>query len=103
MRWDHRPEADLWTARSLMAAASLDDELAADVPADITTWCPGYEDASLDDRRAFWVGIFSALAKHESTWNPKASGGGGAWIGLTQISPQTARAYGCEATTTAAL
>jgi hypothetical protein len=103
MRWDHRPEADLWTARSLMAAASLDEELAEDVPADIATWCPGYEDATLDERRAFWVGIFSALAKHESTWNPKAAGGGGRWIGLTQISPQTARAYGCEATTAAEL
>ena len=103
MRWDHRPEAEVWTSRSLVAAAKLDDELADTVPADIETWCPGYEDASVEDRRAFWVGIFSALAKHESTWNPKASGGGGAWIGLTQISPSTARMYGCEATTSAAL
>lgn len=103
MRWDHRPEADVWTERSLVAAERLDDELADEVPADIETWCPGYEDASHEDRRAFWVGIFSALAKHESTWNPKASGGGGAWIGLTQISPATARMYGCEATTTAEL
>lgn len=103
MRWDHRPEADVWTQRSLVAAAHLDEELAETVPADIETWCPGYEDASIEDRRAFWVGIFSALAKHESTWNPKASGGGGAWIGLTQISPATARQYGCEARTTAQL
>ncbi|QYZ71763.1 lytic transglycosylase domain-containing protein [Neotabrizicola shimadae] len=103
MRWDHRPEAEVWTSRSLVAAAKLDDELAETVPADIETWCPGYEDASIEDRRAFWVGIFSALAKHESTWNPKASGGGGAWIGLTQISPATARQYGCEANSTAEL
>ena len=45
----------------------------------------------------------SALAKHESTWNPQASGGGGRWIGLLQIAPSTAKYYGCDATTTAEL
>ena len=48
------------------------------------------------ERRAFWAGLFSALAKHESTWNPEAKGGGGRWIGLMQIAPDTARAYDCD-------
>jgi hypothetical protein len=103
MRWDHRDEAPDWTARTLMAVAEEDHRLSARVPADITTWCPGYATASLPERRAFWVGMLSALAKHESTWNPRASGGGGRWIGLTQIAPSTARFYRCEARTPAAL
>ena len=103
MRWDHRREATQWTGRTLVAVAGEDAKLSGAVPADITTWCPGYPTASLAERRLFWVGLLSALAKHESTWNPKASGGGGRWIGLTQIAPSTARQYGCSARSTAAL
>ncbi len=103
MRWDHRPEAAAWTRAALLAVTEQDTVLAARVPADIATWCPAYEKASLPDRRAFWVGLLSALAKHESTWNPAAAGGGGRWIGLMQISPQTARAQGCAARSAAAL
>lgn len=97
MRWDHRPEAAEWTAETLQAVAQHDAELAAAIPADIERWCPGYEEASLPERRAFWAGLLSATAKHESTWNPRAAGGGGKYIGLMQISPSTARTYGCEA------
>jgi hypothetical protein len=103
MRWDHRPEAQIWTTEALASLARHDDRLAQSVPADIAQWCPGYPRAGLADRRAFWAGIFSALAKHESTWNPRASGGGGLWIGLVQIDPRTARAYGCDARSAAAL
>ncbi len=38
----------------------------------------------------------SALAKHESTYNPRASGGGGRWLGLMQIAPATWRSYDCS-------
>lgn len=103
MRWDHRPEAAEWTARSLAAIAAQDATLAAQVPADIETWCPGYEENGLADRRAFWAGMLSAVAKYESSWNPTASGGGGRYIGLMQISPGSARNYGCTATSAGAL
>ena len=103
MRWDHRPEAPEWTAATLSAVARHDAVLAQDVPSDIGAWCPGYAKASVEERRAFWAALLSALAKHESTWNPKASGGGGRWIGLTQIAPGTARGHGCDATTVSAL
>jgi hypothetical protein len=103
MRWDHRQEAPEWTGLTLVAVAGEDEKLADDVPADIAAWCPGYPTATLAERRLFWVGLLSALAKHESTWNPRASGGGGKWIGLTQIAPSTARQYGCEARSSAAL
>lgn len=97
MRWDHRPEAAIWTASTMSAVAAQDSDLAATVPGDIATFCPGYTDAPLGQRRAFWVGLLSATAKYESGHNPKASGGGGRYIGLMQISPRTAQHYGCEA------
>jgi hypothetical protein len=103
MHWDHRAEGEDWTGRTLLAVAAEDAKLAARVPADIDSWCPGYRDATLAERRAFWVGVLSALAKHESTWNPRAVGGGGRWVGLTQIAPATARQYGCAARTSAEL
>jgi hypothetical protein len=103
MRWDHRPEAANWTNISMNMIAANDAVLAKQVPADIDRFCPGYDTASLPERRAFWAGLLSATAKHESTWNPAASGGGGRYIGLMQISPQTARAYRCEATSASAL
>lgn len=102
-RWDHRPEAPAWTRATLMAIAAEDAVLASRVPEDIASFCPAYPKADLADRRAFWVGFLSAIAKYESSANPKASGGGGRYIGLMQISPRTAANYGCAATSNAAL
>ena len=103
MGWDVRPEASAWTAATLSAVARYDSVLAAAVPGDIRAWCPAYAKNGLDERRAFWAGVLSALAKPESGWNPRASGGGGRYIGLLQISPQTARANRCAATSAAGL
>ena len=103
MSWDHRPEAAEWTSRSLVAVAAKDEVLANRVPADIQGWCPGYEGNSVQERRAFWVGLISAVGKYESSWNPAASGGGGRYIGIMQISPKSARNYGCTATSSGAL
>ncbi len=103
MRWDHRPEAADWTSSTLVAISTKDPALSEQVPADIGAWCPAYPVADLDARRAFWAGLLSAVAKYESSWNPVASGGGGRWIGLMQISPRSAANYGCNATSVSAL
>jgi hypothetical protein len=102
-RWDFRPEGRQWTEASVAALASYGQPLVNIVPRDIEAWCPGYEDATEMERKAFWVGLLSSLAKHESTWRPEAAGGGGQWFGLLQISPATARHYGCDARTGEAL
>lgn len=103
MRWDHHPEGEVWTESTLVALSTKDAILSETVPADIETWCPAYPEAPIEARRAFWAGLLSAVAKYESTWNPAASGGGGRWIGLMQISPRSAENYGCEATSVGAL
>ncbi|MEJ6388957.1 transglycosylase SLT domain-containing protein [Gymnodinialimonas ulvae] len=103
LRWDHRAEAGEWTRAAFAALDTHAAALPALVPADIAEWCPAYPDATQTERQLFWTGLLSALARHESTWNPEAVGGGGQWFGLVQISPATARFYGCNATTGAAL
>lgn len=97
MRWDFHPDGADWTSASFAALSAHGAPLSSIVPADIATWCPAYPEASRAERDAFWTGLLSTLAKHESTWNPDAVGGDGRWFGLVQISPGTARGYGCEA------
>jgi hypothetical protein len=96
-RWDHVPDAPLWTRAALSALKDHGRVLPRMVPADIADWCPAYGSAPVEARRAFWVGFLSALVKHESTYRSHAVGGGGRWYGLTQIQPSTARLYGCRA------
>jgi len=103
MRWDAHPEAAAWTVNTLVAVAQEDAALAQRVPADIARWCPGYEEGSLTERRAFWAGLISAVGKYESSYNPRAAGGGGRYIGIMQISPRSAANYGCDATSASAL
>ncbi|MEL6242066.1 MAG: transglycosylase SLT domain-containing protein [Pseudomonadota bacterium] len=96
-RWSHRADGLLFSYSALGALEAHGAPLVEMTPSDIAAWCPAYPEADPERRRAFWVGFLSALAKHESTWNPRAVGGGGRWFGLLQISPGTARGYGCRA------
>ncbi len=102
-RWDHRPEASAWTEATIRALKAEGAVLVNTVPEDIGGFCPGYVKAAPDQRRAFWVGLLSAVAKHESGWNPVAKGGGGKFLGLMQISPKTAANNGCDAPNAAGL
>lgn len=103
MRWDHRPEARQWTLATMNALATHGAVLAQLTPTDVDQWCPAYREAPVKQRQAFWAGLLSALAKHESRWTPEAVGGGGQWFGLAQIAPGTARGHGCRVSSGAAL
>lgn len=98
-RWDRRQDAETWTRAVLAAINGQSHDLSDVVPRDIDHWCPAYAGNSAALRDDFWVGMMSALARHESTLDPRAVGGGGLWYGLLQIYPPTARHFGCAATT----
>ncbi len=102
-RWTHQPGHMVWNRAALSALKTHGRALVQTVPADIDTWCPHYPKATDAQRRAFWLGFMSALAKYESTYKPRAVGGGGRWYGLLQILPATARGYKCNVGTGAAL
>jgi hypothetical protein len=103
LRWDGHPQAMRWTLAAMAALRGPGAPLIDTDPRDIAEWCPGYEAADAGQRRAFWAGLVSVLAWHESTHRPTAVGGGGRWFGLVQIAPGTARWRGCSATTAQAL
>ena len=98
-RWDSRADADTWTRAVLSAINGQSHDLSDILPRDIARWCPAYAQNPAYLRDAFWVGMISALARHESMMDPRAVGGGGQWYGLLQIFPPTARHFGCAATT----
>lgn len=102
-RWDAQPDGAIWTQAAMTALATHAPGIVDVVPRDIATWCPGYATNPPFMRRAFWVGLMSALAWHESRHRPQAVGGGDQWYGLLQIYPPTARGYSCRAQTGPAL
>ncbi|WP_236687734.1 transglycosylase SLT domain-containing protein [Jannaschia aquimarina] len=103
LRWDHVRGSARWTRAAMRAIESHGQKLVDTVPRDIQAWCPAYPEADRWSRKAFWAGLLSTLAKHESTWRPNAVGGGGLWYGLVQIYPPTAQLYKCQARTGEAL
>ncbi|WP_438363099.1 lytic transglycosylase [Nioella halotolerans] len=108
LHWDElRPgmaaPADPAWGRVLYRAVLRQEALLNTVPDDIADWCPGYAAGGSARRAAFWAGLVSVLAWHESTHRAAAVGGGGRWFGLVQIAPATARARGCAAGSGAAL
>ncbi|MCY4179419.1 MAG: transglycosylase SLT domain-containing protein, partial [Litoreibacter sp.] len=102
-RWDFSRNGYLWTRTTMSAVLGHGRPLVEMVPGDIADWCPAYPTQDAERRAAFWIGMISALVKHESTFRPRAVGGGGKWYGLTQILPATARGYGCRAQSREAL
>ncbi len=104
MRWDQQPGSQVWTEAALRTLREgHGTPLVQMTPKDIAAICHAYASNGTDERAAFWVGLLSALSKHESTYNPRAVGGGGLYYGLLQILPSTARAYNCQAKTGEAL
>lgn len=95
-RWDDHPRGARWTAAVMAALRGPGAPLLDVVPRDIAAWCPGYPSADRSQRAAFWTGLISTLAWHESTHDPRAVGGGGRWFGLVQIAPGTARWRDCD-------
>jgi hypothetical protein len=97
MAWGRKAGTALWTRAALSALQGHASALANTVPRDIADWCPAYPQADAAQRRAFWAGFASALARYESGHRANAVGGGGLYHGLLQILPATAQGYGCAA------
>jgi hypothetical protein len=87
---------------TLILDKALDDlgaDLLAYVPKDMHSWCPTRRDS-----KAFYIMLFSALARFESNFKPNASytesfkDSKGNYVvsrGLLQISKESANGYGC--------
>jgi hypothetical protein len=98
-RWEYRANGPLWTRVALSAVKTHGRTLIETVPDDIADWCPAYPGQGEDARAAFWAALLSTLSRYESTWDPRAVGGGGLWFGLLQIYPPTAEFRKCRVQT----
>ena len=87
-RWIHQTDHLIWNRAALSALKGHAAPLVEMVPKDIQTWCPHYPEASDADRRAFWLGFMSALAKFESTYNPDAVGAGASGMVCCKFCPR---------------
>jgi hypothetical protein len=87
LRWDGHPQDMDWTLATMAALRGPGAALVRTVPRDIADWCPGYEAAGPGQRRAFWAGLVSALAWHESTHR---GGRGGRWRALVRAGADLA-------------
>jgi hypothetical protein len=96
LSWDHLPEAPAWRQATKAALRTDGAALLAAEPRDVARYCPVYPEADDSARADFWTGMIAAVAKYESSWNPRALGPGRRYHGLMQISPATARGAGCD-------
>jgi hypothetical protein len=101
------PERQAWTRAAFAAVSEAGGRLwqSGFGPADISAYCPAYSTQSETNRKLFWVGLISALARFESNFRPETTyveefsdpDGPVVSRGLLQISRFSAnqRAYGC--------
>lgn len=104
-RWDDKADGAKWTAFTMAALNAHGSALVAATPSDIALYCPKYPSAGAEGRKAFWIGLLSALTKWESSYDPStsfvepnvfdANGNRVTSRGLLQISIESGRGYGC--------
>lgn len=103
--WSDYNSDGSWTRATETAVSQ--SGLVKTVPADIREFCPRYQQLSTKERRKFWVGLLSAMAKPESGFKPEITyqerfkdGKGKRVIsrGLLQISIESAnqKRYDCD-------
>jgi hypothetical protein len=102
---DDSAKGQEYTAYTISALKSDGQDLVANEPADVSSFCPAYSMLDENGRTAFWVALISAVADRESSFNAEAhylekfSDSTGQRVisrGLLQLSLESVRAYGCD-------
>lgn len=103
--WSSHADGEVWT--ELAETAVQETTLTAMIPEDADKFCPRYDSLVQSDRIQFWVGLLSAMAEHESDFDPMiqytesliqdSNGHDVVSRGLLQLSLESARQtrYGC--------
>lgn len=102
--WAKKNTDGSWTAAAEAAVAS--SNLPGAVPKDIDKFCPGYKVQDVSNRKFFWVGLLSIVARPESNFKPEtkytekfkdSNGKNVISRGLLQISIESAnqKRYSC--------
>lgn len=103
--WDRKKNGAEFTRLTLDAINELGENLLNSKPSDIEKYCANYSSLQVEDKKAVWLMLISAMAYYESRFNPKAAyqesfKNSKADLvvsrGLLQLSSESARAYGCK-------
>ncbi len=68
--WAKKNTDGNWTSAAEMAVTN--SQLVESVPKDINNFCPAYSTRNAEDRKVFWVGLLSIVARPESNFKPEA-------------------------------
>ncbi|WII72541.1 hypothetical protein QJS83_01485 [Bdellovibrio sp. 22V] len=77
-----------WGSYTLQQIKDKPESFGANVPDDITQWCPNYPKMNKDQRELYWVWIIMSMASSESSCNPRndnRNAPNGTAIGLLQV------------------
>jgi len=104
--WDSKLQGKEWTQIVLTGLDDLArDLLLSEAPEDKDKWCPKFNELKYDQRKQFYLTLISNMAKFESSFKPKqtytesfadSTGKNVVSRGLTQISFESSKAYGCD-------
>jgi hypothetical protein len=113
MPWDGKhADTDEWNQFTADAIAKFGSAMRSKTPSDVTSFCPNYGNLDEAGKTQFWIGLIAAMAKFESNYNPSTrytegfdDSNGNAVVsrGLLQLSYESAKAYGCDVSSSSAL
>lgn len=107
-RWEKVNPKRAWTAYAADFIVQNKETFHNENISDVTDFCPGFKDASDENKTAFWIHLLNSLSKKESAFDPMVAndesnfGDGNLDVvsrGLLQTSVASSRAYrstGCN-------
>lgn len=103
--WDHKKRGAEFTQFTLAAIDELGEDLLKAQPRDMEAFCPNYSSLQVEDKKAVWLMLISAMAYFESSFNPKLAhqekfkNSKAEFVvsrGLMQLSRESSRHFGCK-------
>jgi uncharacterized protein YraI len=113
MPWDGKhADTNQWNQYTADAIAKYGTAMRTKTPSDVASFCPNYGNLDEAGKTQFWIGLIAAMAKYESNYNPNtkytenfddSNGNSVISRGLLQLSYESAKAYGCDVSSSTAL
>lgn len=69
VEWNKVSTKGFWTSFTIATLDEFGKKLVGKTPKDVTTFCPKYFDLNNDEKKLFWVHLFSSIAKRESAFD----------------------------------
>ncbi len=87
--WDHKPGTEAWN-NAMLRALKIHRPI-LETAKDVEVFCPSYGKATSFQKNTCWIRLFSAMARYESNFRPKAiykESNGANSVGLLMMAPE---------------